>query len=295
MRITVAAVQMETTQDRRRNIEKILSFIHQAGKRGAELICFQEYCISEPPDQTQRRKDILSKAEAIPGPFTKAIGEQAKKNRIFVVAGSLIETFRGKLYNTSPLVGSNGRLIGIYRKMHPENVCIKYEIGCGITPGNGYPLFQTEIGKIGIMIDMDGTVPMVPEIYSLQGAEIVCWPISWSARWNRSVGILSQAHGIFTKCHILSANRVGLKKHVSGNVTYVGGTQITDPEGNMLSAVSDSYEGIAITEVDLDLTRKWREEIIPRDDPVHRRPTTYALVTTSSRKKRSHTLKRPIS
>jgi N-carbamoylputrescine amidase len=282
MKIKVAAVQMETTQDRRRNIEKILAFIDKAGEMGVELVCFHEYSITEPPEETDRKEEILKKAEAIPGPFTEAIGEQARKNRLFVVPGSLIEVFHGKLFNTAPLIGPDGHLIGKFSKMHPENVRAKYEIGCGITPGNEYPIFETKIGKIAIMIDMDGSVPMVPEIYSLQGAEIICWPINWSARWHRAVGILSQAHGIFTKCHILSANRVGLRKNPSGNITYLGGTQITDPEGNMLSAVSDSYEGFAVTEVNLELTKRWREEVIPLSDPVHRRPETYALITKAN-------------
>ena len=282
MKIKVAAVQMETTQDRRKNIDKILAFIDRAGKMGVELICFHEYSITEPPEKNDRKEEILKKVESIPGSFTEAIGKQAKKNRLFVVPGSFIEVFDGKLYNTSPLIGPDGHLIGKFSKMHPENVWAKYEIGCGITPGGGYPLFETEIGKIGIMIDMDGSVPMVPEIYSLQGAEIICWPINWSARWYRAVGILSQAHGIFTKCHVISANRVGVRKNSTGDLTYLGGTQITDPEGNVLSAVADSYEGLAITEVDLGLTKKWREEIIPRNDPIHRRPETYTIITRAN-------------
>ncbi len=279
MKIKVAAVQMETGPDREKNIGKILSFIDQAGQMGVKLICFHEYSISECPEDEDTKEDTLKKAEPIPGPFTERVSERAKKNKMFVVPGSFLEVGKGKLYNTAPLIGPDGGVVGKFSKAHPENAWAKYEVGCGITPGSEYPLFDTEIGKIGIMIDMDGTVPMVPEIYSLQGAEILCWAVNWSARWYRTVRIMSQAHGITSKCHILCANRVGLRRHPKGDLVYSGGAEITDPEGNILAAASDFYEGFAFAEIDLDFTRKWRKEVIPRDYPVRRRPETYGLIT----------------
>jgi predicted amidohydrolase len=281
MKIKVAAVQMETTHDREKNIEMVVSFIDRAGQMGVKLICFHEYLITECPEDKDTKEELFKKAEPIPGPFTHIIGERAKKYQMYVIPGTLFELEGGKLYNTSPLIGPDGLLIGKFRKMHPENAWAKHEIGCGITPGDGYPLFNTELGKIGIMIDMDGTVPMVPEVYSLQAAEILCWPINWSARWYRTVRILSQAHGIMSKCHILSSNRVGLRRHPRGDLVYSGGAEITDPEGNVIAAVSDFYEGLAVAEIDLEFTRRWRKEVIPRDYPVRRRPGTYTMVTNT--------------
>jgi N-carbamoylputrescine amidase len=278
MKIKVAAVQIETTPDREKNVERVLSFIDQAGAMGVRLICFHEYSITECPEDTDGKEAIVKKAESIPGPFTQKVSERAKKNRIFVVPGSLFEIDGGKLYNTSPLIGPDGRVIGKFRKVHPENAWAKYEIGSGIVPGDGYPVFDTEIGKIGMMIDMDGTVPMVPEIYSLQAAEIICWPVNWSARWYRTVRILSQAHGLMSKCHILCANRVGLRRHPKGDLVYSGGAEVADPEGNIVAAAADFYEGFAASEIDLDFTRKWRKEVIPRDYPARRRPETYQLI-----------------
>jgi predicted amidohydrolase len=272
---------METIPNREKNIEKVLSFIDRAGQVGVKLICFHEYNITECPESEEEKEEIFKKAEPIVGPFTQRIGESAKKNRVYVVPGSLFEVEEARLYNTSPLIGPDGSLVGKFRKVHPENAWAKHEIGCGIIPGHSYPVFETEIGKIGIMIDMDGTVPMVPEIYSLQGAEILCWPVNWSSRWYRTVRILSQAHGITSKCHVLCANRVGLRKNPRGDLVYSGGTQITDPEGNVLAAASDFYEGLAVAEIDLEFTRTWRKEVIPRDYPVRRRPDTYSLIMKS--------------
>jgi len=279
MKIKVAAVQMETTPDREKNIEKVLHFIDQAGQMGVKLICFHEYAIMECPEDKDTAAEIRKQAETIPGAFTEQVSERARKNNMFVVPGSFFELEDGALRNTAPLVGPDGRVLGKFSKVHPENAWAKYEIGCGIQPGNQYPLFDTEVGKIGIMIDMDGTVPMVPEIYSLQAAEILCWPVNWSARWYRTIRVMAQAHGITSKCYIVCANRVGLRRHEKGDLVYSGGAGITDPEGNAIAAASDFYEGLAVAEIDLDFTRRWRREVIPRDYPVRRRPETYGLIT----------------
>lgn len=281
MKVRVAAVQMETTPDREENIRKILRFIDEAGEAGAKLICFHEYVITECPEDKDSAEEMRKQAETIPGPLIERVSEKARKNGMYVIPGSFLEQENGILRNTAPLIGPDGRVLGKFSKVHPENAWAKYEIGCGIQPGSTYPLFETEVGKIGIMIDMDGTVPMVPEIYSLQGAEILCWPVNWSARWYRTIRIMAQAHGITSKCHIVCANRVGLRKHPRGDLVYSGGAGITDPEGNVVAAASDFYEGLAVAEVDLDFTRRWRKEVIPRDYPVRRRPETYGWITKS--------------
>lgn len=279
MKIKVAAAQIETTSDRQQNIAKVLALIDEAARAGVKLLCFHEYSIVECPEDRDTEEDIRKRAESIPGPFTEAVSERARKNNLFVIPGSFFEAINGKIYNTAPLIGPDGHIIGKFSKAHPENAWAKFEIGCGITPGSGYPLFETEIGKIGLMIDMDGTVPMVPEIYSLQSAEILCWPVNWSARWYRTIRIMAQAHGITSKCHILCSNRVGMRRHARGDLIYSGGACIVDPEGNIVAATSDFYEGLAVAEIDLDFTRRWRREVIPRDYPVRRRPETYGLIT----------------
>ena len=80
MTIKVAAIQMGTSPDRDENIEKVLLFIDQAGEMGIRLVCFHEYLVTECPEDKESKEEIVEKAEPVPGPFTQAVGERAKKN-----------------------------------------------------------------------------------------------------------------------------------------------------------------------------------------------------------------------
>jgi len=95
-------------------------------------------------------------AEPIPGPSTDYFGELAKKDQLHIVAG-LIERDRHQLFNVAVLIAPDGKLIGKYRK-----VCLPDgEYDKGMSPGTDYPVFETRLGKIGMMICYDGFFPEV--------------------------------------------------------------------------------------------------------------------------------------
>ena len=279
MKLKVAAIQTETNGDKNQNIERAVRQLEIAAREGVKLCCLHEYLTTEMPERGKAQEDLLKIAEPIPGPIISLFSEKAKELNMYLVAGSIIEVDGGKLYNTSVLINSRGEVLGKYRKMHPENVDVKHEIGCGITPGEGYPVFDTEIGKIGIMIDMDATVPVVSEILALQGAEIICWPLNWSVRVASSLRAFSLSNALVSKCHVICANRVGIRrKSPGGDMYYSGESRITDPEGNIIGSTSDFYEGAAIATIDIDYTRNYRTNVIKQEYPVRRRPETYHLI-----------------
>jgi len=283
MKYKVAAIQIETGSRKEENVKEALHQLDLAAQEGVRLACLHEYFTTECPESGNSTEEIRSMAETIPGPTIDSLTRKAIEHQMCIVAGSILEIDQDKLYNTSIFIDSRGQIVGRYRKTHPEDATAKNEIGRGIIPGEEYPVFDTELGKVGIMIDMDGTVPAVVEILSLKGAEVICWCVNWSARWAQTVRVLASAHGITSKCHIICANRVGPRSKESqfSHLSYNGGSRITDPEGNVLATASDFYEGMAVATIDLEFTKKWRNEIIPRDYPVRRRPETYQLIAQS--------------
>ncbi|PQO34966.1 carbon-nitrogen hydrolase family protein [Bremerella cremea] len=111
-------------------------------------------------------------AEPIPGPTTKRLGELAKKYQMYLVT-SIHEKADYKIYNTAILVGPDGELVGTYRK-----VCLaRDEYRKGIAAGDSFPVFDTPIGKIGMMICFDVHMPEVGRGLAANGAEIVAMPI----------------------------------------------------------------------------------------------------------------------
>ncbi|MBW2607890.1 MAG: carbon-nitrogen hydrolase family protein [Deltaproteobacteria bacterium] len=283
MKYNVAAVQIETASSKEETVEKALKQIELASQVDVKLVCFHEYFNTECPESENGAEELREMAETVPGPTITALADKAKERDMYIVGGSILEVENDKFYNTSVLIDNNGQIVGKYRKTHPENATAKYEMDGGINPGENFPIFDTDLGKIGIMIDVDGSVPGVVEVLAMKGVEVICWPINWSTRWANTIEYLPSAWGMVGRCHVIAANRVGRRSKEShlSHLSYHGSSRVTDPEGNVLAKASNFFEGMAFTQIDTDFTKLWRSEIIPRDYPMRRRIETYEFVAQS--------------
>jgi predicted amidohydrolase len=281
----VAAIQMEIGRDKAANLDKACALLAKAAARGAQLACLPEYFLADCPEKGMGPEETARIAETMDGPAITLLRTVARAESLYVCAGSFIEADGAdRLRNTSALIGPDGAIVGTYSKAHPENAAPKYEVGCGIVPGDSYPVFETGIGRIGIAVDMDMDVPEVPRILRLQGAEIVLWPINWSVRWYRTLEAYAAAHCMMNAFFVVAANRVGTRTCAHGTFIYHGGSRVVDPEGCAIAQATDYYEGMALADLDIGLLRLWRETIVPRDYPYARRPETYGMLTDTSRR-----------
>jgi len=281
---TVAAIQMQIGREKDVNLETAGRLVGLAADRGARLACLPEYFLADCPEKGTAPEEIARVAEPVDGPSVTALRKVARQRSIHLCAGSFIEDAgAGVFRNTSVLIGPNGELIGQYSKTHPENADPKYEVGCGIVPGDVYPVFETEVGRIGIAIDMDIDTPEVPRILALNGADIILTPMNWSVRWYRTIDAYAAAHCMMNQLFMVVANRAGTRSSRYGVFNYHGGSRVVDPEGVTLAQGTDYFEGAAVAVLDHEVQRIWREVIVPRDYPYNRNPATYgALVETKT-------------
>lgn len=224
---TIACIQMEPRFGQvKSNLESSLKWIEKASRKGADIVVLPELCTTG--YVFKNRAELFSLSEVIPyGPSIEAWSEVSKKNNLYVVAG-IAEKDKENLYNSAVIIGPEG-YIGTYRKNHLSNEEKRYfELG-----NLGFQVFQTDIGRVGILICYDIWFPEAVRINALQGSDLICVPTNWSDIKNQRSSesamavhlTMANAHcnGIFIAC----ANRVGEEK----GVLFNGQSIIVDNHG----------------------------------------------------------------
>lgn len=224
------------------NLNKFASLVDQAGAQKADIVCLPEAIT-----MVGTGISYVNSSEPIPGPSTRFLGEVAKKNHLYIVAG-LLERDGEIVYNTSVLIDREGKLVGKYRKVSLP----REEIDGGITPGDSYPVFDTDIGKIGMMICWDVTFPDAAKTLAQHGAEIILMPIAGGYIK------LAMARALENQVYLVSS-------------TYDMISAVFDLEGNVITEATDSNP-VAVTEIDLNYQKLWPwigdlKSRIPREMP----------------------------
>ncbi len=201
-------------------------------------------------------------AQPVPGPATAVMAEKASQYKSYVIAG-LLESEGGRTYNTAVLIDREGRLAGKYRKTHLPLA----EVEDGITAGSDYPVFDTDFGRIGILICWDFVFPEPVRIMRLKGAEILFLPIAGDPgprHWDTITRARAMDNGMF----LVTSISQGLA------------SRIVDREGEVLA---EATEGLAAADLDLAKeSRLWWLSVGPSDGEAkslyiqERRPETYA-------------------
>lgn len=257
--IKVACIQMEPiVGEKAKNVAHSIDLIRQAAAQGANLIVLPELCNSG--YVFKDREEAFALSEAIPaGSTCQAWAEVAAELKVYVVAG-INEQDGSTLYNSAVIIGPAG-YIGTFRKVHLWN-----EENLFFEPGNlGFPVFKTEIGRIGSFICYDGWFPESYRLCALQGADIICVPTNWvpipgqDQKREAMATILTMAAAHSNSVFVAAADRVGVERGQLFNgqsviVSYTG-WPVAGP-------ASPDQEEIIYAEVNLaDARRKrnWNE------------------------------------
>lgn len=238
--VKVACLQMDVTIGSiEENINKSIRMINDAADNGAVLIVLPEMANSG--YNFDSREEAFSLAEKIDdSKSVKAWEKIAKERNVYIVSGiTEIEGYR--LYNSAVLIGPEG-LIGKYRKLHLwEDEFLWFE------PGNlGLPVFDTPIGRIGIVICYDMWFPETFRILAAQGADIVCIPTNWVSidslpnNMKNFGPILAMAAAHTNGIYVAAADRVGIER----GMPFPGRSLIVRTAGIAIAGPADDTEQI---------------------------------------------------
>jgi N-carbamoylputrescine amidase len=262
---TIGLVQMRCGANPKENLDKACTMLEDAAARGVEIACLPELFLTEYFCQKEDPA-LFDLAEPIPGPTTETLAKIAKKTGM-VIIGSIFERRAAGIYhNTAVVIGRDGAIIGIYRKMHIPHDPLFYE-KYYFTPGDlGFKAFETGKGKIGTLICWDQWYPEAARLTAMQGANVLFYPtaIGWQPYEKTEFGesqvsaweTMQRSHAIANGIYVAAVNRIGDE----GGIEFWGHSFICDPFGRIIAMAGHDKEEILTAICDpklIEQTRRW--------------------------------------
>lgn len=248
----LALVQMPNYGSVKLNLNKSLQAIETASEQGAELVLFPEVQLTEFFPQYQGQ-DVSKYAVSIDGEIVKKFCDICRENKISAVP-NLYLLENGKTYDASIFIDSNGVIKGIQKMVHVAQAEQFYEQDYYTPSDEGFRVFDTEFGQIGIVVCFDRHYPESIRTETLQGADLILIPTvntkaepSIMFEWELRVQAF-QNSVILAMC-----NRIGTE----GNMCFSGESIVVDAKGEVL-AKADDTEQILYVDIDMQQASKIR-------------------------------------
>ena len=260
----VAAIQMQMSEERKRNVKRAKEFVIQAAKNGAQVILLPElfeglyFC----KDMDEK---YFSWARELEGHPVIAEFQDVAKQYGIVVLVSYFEKTNEHYFNSLVAIDTDGSVLQNYRKTHiPDGP--GYEEKFYFANGDsGYVVYETKFGKIGVGICWDQWFPEVARSLTLMGADIIFYPtaigsepeikVDSKEHWQR----VQMGHAAANTIPVVAANRIGKEVGKSCEITFYGSSFITDYAGAKIAEASRDKEEILYAEFDFEDIAKKRE------------------------------------
>ena len=257
-KIKIAAIQMPTVADKMENVRTVKAYLEKIWDENPDFVILPEmFCC---PYQTE---NFPIYAEKEGGPVWQQLSAYAKQYGVYLIGGSMPEKdAEGNVYNTCYVFDREGKQIGKHRKVHLFDIDIKggqtFKESDTLTAGDSDTVFDTEFGKMGVMLCFDIRFPELSRMMVNDGARIVFVP----AAFNMTTGPAHWELSFRTRALDNQIYMVGCAPARDVSVGYIswGHSIVTDPWGRV-TGMLDENEGILLAELDMDYEEQVREEL----------------------------------
>jgi predicted amidohydrolase len=257
MTITAAAIQFTVNQgDVDANLVSVREALPRVAAQGVNLAVLPEMWSSG-----FAYKNLNELALRTAGIVDELL-ELSARHRM-VIVGSMPEPNGDKVFNTIYVV-DNGKLAGVYRKMHLFSLLGEDR---AFSSGDTWLLADTSIGKIGVIICYDLRFPELSRRLAVEGAQVICVPAQWPKPRQEHWRTLLRARAIENQLFVVSCNTCGQV----GKLDFFGMSMIIDPKGEVLAEAGEEERDISAV-LDLQAMTDWRAQIPCFND---RRPELY--------------------
>jgi predicted amidohydrolase len=271
-RIRVALVQLDAGSDPEANVLAAARLADEAAANAARLVALPEYLQYRGPDDGYR-----ASARPIPGNFTDAFADVARRHGCWILVGSLAESSGdpARPYNTSSLIDPSGAIVAIYRKIHLFDVAVDAgpvdTESARVSAGDRLVVTDVEGVRLGLSICYDLRFPELYRELALAGAEVLTVPANFTERTGRDHWeVLLRARAIENGAYVIAPSQIN---GPPGQPAF-GRTMVVDPWGTVIAQAADRVE-IVTAELDTDRVAAVRRQIPAL---ANRRPAAYGHV-----------------
>ncbi|WP_374310797.1 carbon-nitrogen hydrolase family protein [Dongia sp.] len=257
--VTISIAQFNAQDDEKPgNLAKAQHYLDLAGTRGSNIVVLPELFTGTGFSSGTAHQML---AEPIPGPTLAMMAAAARKHAMYVTGSFYEKGADGRIYNTAPVIGPGGDLLGCYRKTHLFDVPNRTDLPPGImesskvTPGKELQLYDTNLCRFGLGICADIRFPEMFRAYAKAGAELILLPTAFLSprfdHWDFLLKARATDHQMF-----IAASGMTGKEKVTG-IGFIGRSSVVDPWGVILAGAPDE-EAMLTTTIDLDQVRRVR-------------------------------------
>ena len=243
-------------------LEDVLGSIAAAGSLGADIVVLPE--CSYPGYVLLDRKPFARRTILSPDEALRRIGEASRRANIITAVGIANIDERGRVRNEAVLVGRDGAVVGRYAKAHLWNFDRLW-----FAAGREYPVFDTDVGRIGMMICADGRVPEIARTLARRGAWLILDPTAWvgvgpsyAAMPNPQVEFALRVRAMENGVWIAAADKCGSE---TGAVSYVGRSMVVRPDGEIAASAPADATALIVTDVTRGRTKPYVSAVSPAE------------------------------
>lgn len=179
-KVVIASAVAEVTGPLEARLKQVGGMIDDAARKasvqypghGLDLMVFPEFTLLHESGTT-----AAERAVSLAGPVQVTLGAKAREHHTWLIVPMTLqeEGAAGRYSNAAVLLDRTGRVAGIFRKVHPIADAGGGFEG-GVTPGSGYPVFDCDFGRLGILICWDMAYPEAWDALAAGGTELVALP-----------------------------------------------------------------------------------------------------------------------
>ena len=250
----LALAQMKMAHSMQANLDKSIQLIRRASELGAELICFPEVQLSPFFPQYEKR-DARAYAVTLDEPYVRAICDACREVGIHASPNFYVEE-GGKFYDMSLLIDDCGQIIGKQKMVHIARCQQFYEQDYYTPSEEGFRVFDTKLGKIGIVVCFDRHYPESIRTQTLRGADLILIPTANTVsepselfQWEVKI------QAFHSSVNIAMCNRVGTEDEM----TFSGESIVANYNGDTVALAGPDQE-LLIAEVDLTAASEMRRK-----------------------------------